>query len=69
MEETNLKWSKASKAPAEFDGNQRLEHDPLGFLGGSDGKESPINQETRVPSLGGEDPPEKGMATHSTTLA
>ena len=21
MEETNLKWSKASKAPTEFDGN------------------------------------------------
>ena len=26
-------------------------------------------QETRVPSLGGEDPLEKGMATHSSILA
>ena len=26
-------------------------------------------QETQVPSLGGEDPLEKGMATHSSTLA
>ena len=26
-------------------------------------------QETRVQSLGGEDPPEKGMATHSRILA
>ena len=26
-------------------------------------------RETQVPSLGGEDPPEKEMATHSCTLA
>ena len=42
---------------------------PIGFPGGSDGKESPAMQETWVPSLGGEDPLEKGMATHSSTLA
>ena len=42
---------------------------PLGFLGGSDGKESPCIRETRVPSLGQEDPLEKGMATHSSILA
>ena len=39
-----------------------------GFSGGSDGKESAV-QETRVPSLGREDPLEKGMATHSSILA
>ena len=36
------------------------------------GKESPAvreTQETRVPSLGWEDPLEKGVTTHSSTLA
>ena len=32
-------------------------------------KNSPIMQETQVPSLGWEDPLEKGMATHSSILA
>ena len=32
-------------------------------------KKSPAMQETQVPSLGWEDPLEKGMATHSSTLA
>ena len=32
-------------------------------------KNLPARQETRVPSLGQEDPLEKGMATHSTMLA
>ena len=32
-------------------------------------KNLPITQETQVPSLGGEDPLEKGMATHSSILA
>ena len=32
-------------------------------------KYPPVTQETRVPSLGREDPPEKGMATHSGILA
>ena len=40
-----------------------------GFPGGSDGKESAAMQETWVQSLGWEDPLEKGMATHSSTLA
>ena len=35
---------------------------------GSDGKESACNEETRVRSLGREDPLEKGMATHSSIL-
>ena len=32
-------------------------------------KNLPAMQETQVPSLGQEDPLEKGMATHSSTLA
>ena len=32
-------------------------------------KNSPIMQETQFPSLGWEDPLEKGMATHSSILA
>ena len=49
----------------------------MGFLGGSDGKVSACNggeslpamQETRVQSLGRDDSLEKGMATHSSTVA
>ena len=32
-------------------------------------KNLPVIQETWVQSLGGEDPPEKGMATHSSVHA
>jgi len=32
-------------------------------------KQPPTMQETWVQSLGGEDPPEEGMATHSSLLA
>ena len=32
-------------------------------------KRLPTMRETRVPSLGREDPPEKEIATHSSTLA
>ena len=32
----------------------------MGFPGGSDGKNLPTMQETRVPSLGWEDPPGEG---------
>ena len=39
------------------------------FPGGSDGKETACNAETQVQSLGGEDPLEEGMATHSGILA
>ena len=42
--------------------------DQLGFSDGADGKES-VMQETRVRSLGQEDPLEKEMATHSSILA
>ena len=37
-----------------------------GFPGGSDTKNLPATWETRVQSLGGEDPLEEGMATHSS---
>ena len=39
------------------------------FPGGLDGKEFATMQETWVRSLGWEDPLEKEMATHSSTLA
>ena len=41
----------------------------VGFPGGSDDKESACNARDLVQSLGGEDPMEKGMATHSSILA
>ena len=40
-----------------------------GFPGGSEGKASPAMQETWAQSLSQEDPLEKEMATHSSTLA
>ena len=39
------------------------------FLVAQTVKNLPAAQETQVQSLGGEDPPEKGMATHSSILA
>ena len=41
----------------------------LGFSGGSAVKNSPAIQETRVQSLGWEDPLEEGMTTHSSIPA
>ena len=43
----------------------------MGFPGGSDSKESACNTGDlgSIPGLGGEDPLEKGMATHSSNLA
>ena len=41
----------------------------LAFPGGSAVKNLPAMQETRVWSLGGEDPLEKEMVTHSSILA
>ena len=41
----------------------------MGFPGGSDGKCLPAMRETRVRSLGQEDPLEKAMAPASSTLA
>ena len=39
------------------------------FPGGSVVKNPPVKQETQVRSLGGEDPLEEGVATHSSILA
>ena len=44
----------------------------MGFPGGASGKEPACqcrNLEMRVPSLGGDDSLEKGMAIHSSSLA
>ena len=41
----------------------------LGFPGGSVVKNSPAKQETQIRCLGWEDPLEKEMAAHSSTLA
>ena len=44
-------------------------HDHEGFLQGSVVKSPPaVTQEMQVQSLGQEDPPEEGMATHSSIL-
>ena len=40
-----------------------------GLPGGSAVKNPPAMQETRVQSLGQDDPPEEGMATHSSIPA
>ena len=46
------------------------QHSILGFPGGSDGKKRlPTMRETRVRSLGREDPLETEMVTHSSILA
>ena len=44
-------------------------HVSKGFPGGSVVKNLPAKQETQVQSLGGEDPLEEDMATHSRILA
>ena len=41
----------------------------MAFLVAQTVKNLPAMQETRVQSLGGEDPLEKGMATHSSIIA
>ena len=43
--------------------------EPGDFPGGPDLKNPPAVQETRVPSLGGEEPLEEEMATRSSVLA
>ena len=46
-----------------------MNRDKEAFLGGSVVKNPPAKQETRVQSLGQEDPLEKEMATHSSIFA
>ena len=50
-------------------GEISIPSDMQGFSGGLVVKDLPAMQETRVQSLGWEDPMEKGMATHSSILA
>ena len=50
-------------------GNSVVVESRLAFPGGSVAKNLLVMQETQVQSLGWEDPLEKGMATHSSTLA
>ena len=69
MEEPNLKCSKASKAPQTLMGIRDWSMTLWASLVAQVVKNLSIKQDTRVPILGGEDPPEKGMATHSSTLA
>ena len=48
----------------------RIENEHICLIvGGSDGKASSTMRETRVQALGGEDPLEKEMAIHSSTIA
>ena len=65
-----LKLKKVGKTtrPFRYDLNQ-IPYDYTGFPGGSDSKVSACNAETWIQSLGWEDPLEKKMATHSSTLA
>ena len=49
--------------------NSQIQRGLLVFSGGSDGKASVCNAGDPVRSLGWEDPLEKEMATHSSTLA
>ena len=59
-ESDTIEWISLSLPPAAYS---------LGFLGGSDNKESAFNAGDAVWSLGGEDPLEKEKATHSSILA
>ena len=59
---------------AESQGKPKIQliHVNLGFLSGSAVKNPPVMQELQelqLPSLGGEDPLEEGVATHSRVLA
>ena len=46
-----------------------IDYRPMGFPGGSDGKESACSVGDLGQSLGWQDPLEEGMATHSSILA
>ena len=57
------------EGPYESDESDfRKHYGAFGFPSGSDGKILPAIKETRVQSLGQEDPLEKGMATRSSIL-
>ena len=52
-----------------FNGGFKITFSISSLVGGSDDKESPAKRQTQVRSLGQEDPLEKEMAPHSSTLA
>ena len=53
----------------QANGEIYLGYDTWAFLVAQRVKNLPAMRETRIRSLGWEDPPEKGMATHSSILA
>ena len=60
---------KSSRTYSTQECNKRGRADTYyGFPGGSDEKNLPVIQETRVQPLGQKDPLEKGMASHSSSL-
>ena len=66
----NLLKTKQNTRISEAQFSQECLH--VGFTDGSVAKRQPANersQEMQLPSLGWEDPLEKEMATHSSTLA
>ena len=77
--ENNMKTVRGDGHPARVDGHplpkqgtpniRDMWYQEMGFPGGSAVKNPPAVQETWVGSLGWEDPLEKEMATHSSTLA
>ena len=58
-----------SDANVYFNGGFKITFSISFLVGGSDSKASPAMRETQVRFLGQEDPLEKEMATHSSTLA
>ena len=63
-----IPWAEES-GELQFMGLQGIGHDLMTSLVAQTVKRLPAMQETRVWSLGREDPLEKEMATHSSTLA
>ena len=63
-----IPWAEES-GELQFMGLQGIGHDLMTSLMAQTVKRLPAMQETRVWSLGREDPLEKEMATHSSTLA
>ena len=63
-----IPWTEES-GELQFMGLQGIGHDLMTSLVAQTVKRLPAMQETRVWSLGREDPLEKEMATHSSTLA
>ena len=61
-------WKGSVKTAAGFSSYRADNMDRLNSLVAQSVRSPPAVQETRVQSLGGEEPPEKEMATHSSIL-